>query len=112
MSGPLFVECRNYFEIPNSCQGMLCAYVTPEMLSLWRLGFIDMIYPETQEMELSQWIGKMTMGSAESGNENGNQLYPLFYFKSFKDWNNGVPHPMWQSHFVQISVKMCGFNNF
>ena len=34
MSGPLFVECRNYFENPNSCQGMVCAYVTPELLSL------------------------------------------------------------------------------
>ena len=58
-SGPLFLECCNFFSIPNSCSGMSCAFILPKTFGRWQFGFVNCIIPASQVMEIFVWVGSL-----------------------------------------------------
>ena len=87
-SGPVFIETHNYFEIPKSYKGMLCALVVPDNSQIWRFGIVHSIKSELDVLEVYVWCGG-TVHQPNPNKSTGNPLtYPAFCSTSFADMMN------------------------
>ena len=76
-SGPLFMECRNYFNFPNHQKGMLVGFKMQEDLE-WNFGIIHKVFPDHLYMQ----VYVLKHGSnkvSESTVATGSKVYPAFY---------------------------------
>ena len=112
-SGPLFLECRNYFELPKLFKGMMCAFVTPAIKEKWFLGYVNQIKVNTQEMQLFVWRGPMVYKPSLNSVAD-KVIYPSYFFKSRDQLcsisSSGTPD--WFNHFYATTVNMKYFSNF
>jgi len=108
-SGPLFCECRNYFEIPNQMKGVLVAIVIPEDPKKWQLGLANWINNISQTVELLIWKGQTVLYQQK--------IYPSFYFHSLGQLcsttlDTDYLQFIWQLHFSLVNIDLdlvCDF---
>ena len=76
-SGPLYVECRNYFAFPRTFKGAVCAIKTKKNNRVWKFGLINRSI-KGQILEIFIWKGRQETKtfSAESSMFN---RYPSFF---------------------------------
>src|SRR5687768_4081471 len=56
-SGPLYMECRNYFDFPKQLKGTLVAFKRSKEKDVWKLGIIEKMHRDTQILDLFVWNG-------------------------------------------------------
>ena len=109
-SGPLFLECRNYFEIPKTCKGMICAYTLMSDPETWKYGIINRATAQDQFMHVYTWKGTLTNGGSRPGTK---ELYPTFYFLKMADLIEIKDKDIeWNRHFTRTSIDMDQFEDF
>ena len=82
-SGPIFIECRNYFDYPRHQKGMLVAFQVPND-SRWHLGVIHKMFSNHMYMQIYV-LGDQFSDIAGLDPDQGKKIYPLFYNHSWKE---------------------------
>jgi len=106
LSGPIFLECRNFFQFPKQCKGMMCALVVPKGLALWRLGFTCRIDSLTFQIDIFVWTGPVL--------QHNYMLYPSFYFESCNIFIGVDQHgqPNYKKHFTMLTIGLRFIQHF
>src|SRR5687767_1830028 len=80
-SGPLWLECQNYFDIPRTAKGAVCCFLEKDSPSVWQLGIVHRVI-DTDYMEVYVWKDRYHKLNDQQV-PNHFCLYPGFFFKSY-----------------------------
>lgn len=81
-TGPLYIECRIFFEIPSQCKGVLIAFQQFNNPQTWKLDIINRVLSNNWTMEILVWNGPVTDLLSEAF--EAFSLYPSFFFQDMK----------------------------
>lgn len=84
-SGPLFIECRNYFSFPNHQKGMLIGFLMPNSAN-WNFGIIHKVFPDKLYMQVHVLRDQSMIFNAPDANYQ-NKVYPPFFPLSWEVLN-------------------------
>ena len=78
-SGPLYVECRNYFAFPRTFKGAVCAIKMKKNNNVWKFGMINRLI-QGQILEIFIWKRKQVTKTFSTKSSQFN-CYPSFFLE-------------------------------
>src|SRR5687767_12001861 len=114
-SGPLYMECQNYFVFPKQLKGTLVAFKQSKEKDVWKLGIIEKMHRDTQVLDLFVWNGPIV--DLQVDTEELSSFYPSFYLEDLSTLNEKVTEDLkqienWRFHFSTLRLGMDKFTDF